>query len=90
MKILYITSTRIGDAVLSTGLLGWLVEHLPEARVTIACGPLAAPLFAAVPGLERVIVLRKRPGGLHWLDLWRACLGVRWGLVVDLRRSAIG
>jgi len=51
---------------------------------------LAAPLFAALPGLERVIVLRKRPGGLHWLDLWRACVGCRWDLVVDLRRSAIG
>jgi len=89
LRILFITSTRIGDAVLSTGLLGWLIERHPEARITIACGPLAAPLFTALPGLERIITLRKRPGGLHWLELWRACVRVRWDLVVDLRRSAI-
>ena len=50
MRILFITATRIGDAVLSTGLLAHLIEHHPEARITIACGPVAAPLFSAVPG----------------------------------------
>ncbi len=89
MRLLFVTSTRIGDAVLSTGLLGWLLEQYPEAVVTIACGPPAAPLFEAVPGLERVIVLGKRRFGLHWLGLWRACAGRRWDLVVDLRRSAL-
>ena len=34
MKILFITSTRIGDAVLSTGLLDHLLTEHPEARVT--------------------------------------------------------
>jgi ADP-heptose:LPS heptosyltransferase len=27
VKILFITSTRIGDAILSTGLLAWLIER---------------------------------------------------------------
>ena len=51
MNILFVTATRIGDAVLSTGLLGHLVERHPGARLTIAAGPVAAPLFEAVPGL---------------------------------------
>jgi ADP-heptose:LPS heptosyltransferase len=89
VKILFITSTRIGDAVLSTGLLAWLIERHPGAALTIACGPPAAPLFEAVPGLERLIVLRKRPFDLHWPALWRACVGRRWDLVVDLRRSLL-
>ena len=42
MKILFITSNRVGDAVLSTGLLAWLIEHHPEAQFTIACGPAGA------------------------------------------------
>jgi ADP-heptose:LPS heptosyltransferase len=90
MRILFITSTRIGDAVLSTGLLGHLIERYPEARFTIACGPAAAPLFAAVPNLDRVIPMPKQRYGLHWLKLWLRCAPRFWSLVVDLRRSAFG
>jgi lipopolysaccharide heptosyltransferase III len=90
MRILFITSTRIGDAVLSTGLLAHLIERYPDARLTIACGPAAAPLFAAVPNLDRVIPMAKRPYGLHWLYLWLRCAPGFWSLVVDLRRSAFG
>lgn len=89
MRILFITSNRLGDAVLSTGLLAHLVEHHPGARFTVACGPLPAPLFRAVPGLERLIPLPKRRYARHWLDLWAACVGTRWELVVDLRNSAV-
>jgi heptosyltransferase III len=89
MNILFVTATRIGDAVLSTGLLGYLVERHPGARVTVAAGPVAAPLFAALPGLERLIVVRKRPFRLHWLELYGAVAGRRWDIVVDLRGSAL-
>ncbi|HEX7005700.1 MAG TPA: glycosyltransferase family 9 protein [Alphaproteobacteria bacterium] len=88
MRILFITSTRIGDAVLSAGLLAHLVERYPDARLTIACGPAAAPLFAAVPNLDRVIPVVKHRYGLHWLRLWLTCAPRFWSLVVDLRRSA--
>lgn len=87
-RILFITSTRIGDAVLSSGLLDHLIGTHEDARVTIACGPLAAPLFAGVPQVERVIVMAKKKGGGHWIDLWRAAVGTRWDMVVDLRGSA--
>lgn len=89
MRLLFVTSTRIGDAVLSTGLLSHLIDTNPGARVTIACGAAAAPLFEAVPGLERVIVLSKQRLGLHWWALWRAAIGHRWDLIVDLRGSAL-
>ncbi|MGE3783890.1 MAG: glycosyltransferase family 9 protein, partial [Alphaproteobacteria bacterium] len=89
MNILFVTGTRIGDAVLSTGLLAHLVERYPAARVTIAAGPLAAPLFAAVPGLERVIAVTKRPFSLHWAALLARVAGRRWDLVIDLRGSAL-
>ncbi len=89
-RILFITSNRLGDAVLSTGLLGHLTDRWPEARLTIACGPLPAPLFRAVPGLERLIPLAKRSYARHWLRLWLECVGTRWDLVVDLRNSAVG
>lgn len=89
MHILFVSATRIGDAVLSTGLLSHLVEHYPDARFTIGAGRVAAPLFEAVPRLERVIVIDKRSYGLHWLDLYARVIGRRWDLVVDLRGSAL-
>ena len=89
MRILFVTSTRIGDAVLSSGLLRHLVEAHPGARVTVACGAPAAPLFAAVPGLERTIVMRKKPFAGHWLGLWTACVGHYWDKIVDLRGSPV-
>lgn len=88
MRILFITSTRIGDAVLSTGLLDHLIRTHPEARITVACGPVAEGLFARMPGRERTIVMVKRGYARHWLDLWRSTVMTRWDLVVDLRGSA--
>ena len=89
MRILFVTATRIGDAILSTGLLSHLIDRYPHARFTVASGPAAAPLFEAMPALERVIPLRKRRLSLHWLELWQQCATRRWDLVIDLRRSAL-
>ncbi len=89
MKILFITSNRVGDAVLSSGLLGWLIDRYPQARFTVVCGQPPAGLFRAVPNLERLIVMRKRRWNLHWAALWRECVGTKWDIIVDLRNSAI-
>ena len=89
MRILFISSTRVGDAILSTGLLDHLIRSHPEARVTVACGPAAAPLFAALPNLERVITLDKMVASLHWLILWKACAGRVWDILVDLRNAPV-
>ena len=89
MHILFVTATRIGDAVLSTGLLSYLIERHPTARLTIAAGPVAAPLFEAVPRLERLEVIEKRRWSAHWLPFYAAVATRRWDLVVDLRGSAL-
>jgi lipopolysaccharide export system permease protein len=89
MRVLFITANRVGDAVLSTGLLRHLVERHPDARVTVAASRVAASLFEAVPGLERLLPFDKRPFKLHWLGLWGATALRRWDLAVDLRASAI-
>lgn len=89
MKILFITSTRIGDAVISSGVLAYLIERYPGARITIACGPVAAPLFEAVPGLDRIVTVKKARWRSHWLRLWRVTVVDVWDLVVDLRASAL-
>jgi len=87
--ILFITATRIGDAVLSSGLIRKLLHEIPNARFTIVAGPAAAPLFEDVPRLDEVIVMEKSERGGHWFALWNKVRREEWGLVVDLRGSAI-
>ena len=89
MRLLFITSYRLGDAVLSSGVLAKMIEARPGQRVTVVCGTVAAPLFAGVPGIERVIGFTKKRRGAHWLDLWRSLVLTPWSHVVDLRGSAI-
>ena len=89
MRILFITSNRIGDAVLSTGLLDHLIRAYPQARFTVATGPVAEGVFTRMPGLERLITMEKRPYGRHWLPLWAWAVRHRWDLVVDIRASAL-
>ena len=58
MQILFITSSRVGDAILTTGILKYLADRNQTAKFTIACGPVAKGLFDNVPGLEEVITMR--------------------------------
>jgi ADP-heptose:LPS heptosyltransferase len=87
--ILFIASSRIGDAVLTSGLIKRLVDEAPNAVFTIAAGPLALPLFRDTPGLERLIPFEKKPIVGHWFELWRTTRSRQWGLVCDMRGSAL-
>ena len=87
--ILFVTATRIGDAVLSSGLIRRLAIEIPQARFTIVAGPVAAPLFKDMPNLEELILFEKTKDGRHWWRLWQQVRRRQWGLVVDLRGSAL-
>lgn len=89
MNVLFITSSRIGDAVLSTGLLDHIAKTYPAARVTVVCGPLCVSLFEGYPNLDQVIPLRKATFNRHWFALLRAVSGKKWDMIVDLRNSMI-
>jgi lipopolysaccharide export system permease protein len=89
MNILFITSNRLGDAVLSTGLLDHLIRTYPAARITIACGGLPASLFEGMPNLEKIIILKKQTYSRHWLKLWMNVVATRWDMIIDLRDSAV-
>lgn len=89
MNILFITATRIGDAILSTGLLDHMQREYPDGKVTVACGHLCASLFDGFPNIVRVIPMRKEPFHGHWIKLWRQVAGTRWDMVVDVRNSAV-
>ena len=88
-RILFITSNRLGDAVLSTGLLDYILQNDRAARVTIACGFLPATLFEGYPSLEALIPFKKEKYNLHWARLWARLVKTDWDQVIDLRNSAV-
>jgi len=60
MSILFITSSRLGDAVIASGAIDHIRRAWPEAKLTVACGAAASGVFARLPGLERLIVFEKK------------------------------
>ncbi len=88
-KILFVAPRMIGDAVMASGVLDRLVSTRPGARVTVAAAPEAAGLFTHMPGLERLIAVRKRQDHAHWLKLWADVVRTRWDLAVDLKGSGL-
>ncbi|HYC74016.1 glycosyltransferase family 9 protein [Brevundimonas sp.] len=88
-KVLFVTSNRIGDCVISSGVIREIGRQLPGARITVACGRPPAPLFRSAPGVERVIILDKKKFAGHWIELWKQVWRTRWDMVIDIRGSAL-
>lgn len=86
--ILYLVEPEAEAAVLSSGVLAYLVRVMPQAHFTIVASPQSAPLFINVPRLDRLLILEKE-GHLEWLGLWNQIRDTKWGLIVDMRGSAI-
>ena len=89
MKVLLIGNTRIGDFILSSGLIAHLLDTYPDLRLTIACGYLCEPLTRHIPRVERVISIHKKPLNKHWLDLWHEVRDTHWDMIIDLRNSFV-
>jgi heptosyltransferase III len=89
LKLLFITSSRIGDAILTTGLLNYHIEKYPGIEVTVAAAPLTLPLFESVPHLGRQIPVVKLPYRRHWIELWQQCKGEKWDIILDMRGSLV-
>jgi heptosyltransferase III len=88
-KLLFISNSRIGDAVLTTGLLATAIGRFGPCDVTVACGPLAAPLFTAVPGLKRIMILDNREKYKTFLRLWIYAMQFYWDAIIDVQNSFV-
>ncbi|RZJ96923.1 MAG: glycosyltransferase family 9 protein, partial [Brevundimonas sp.] len=87
-QALLITSSRIGDAVLFSGVIDALMRETPGVEITVACGPISAPLFRGFEAVKHVWIMRPDSRGGRWWNLWRKAWPVPWDSVVDLRGSA--
>ncbi|MFC0633777.1 glycosyltransferase family 9 protein [Brevundimonas balnearis] len=88
-QVLFVTSNRIGDCVISSGVIREIARQVAGAEITVACGRPPAPFFRSAPGVVKVIPLDKKKLSGHWLDLWRQARATRWEMVVDIRGSGL-
>lgn len=89
MRILFLTHTNIGDAVLSTIVLNRLLNDYPNAVVDVACGAKAVDLFKGLPNIGELVPVIKKKRHAHYFDLWKKFRKYKYDYVVDLRGSAL-
>ena len=89
MKVLFITSTRIGDAVLSISILNHIKNKFPRSSLYIATGESASSLFKNFNNLKKIFILKKNFFKTHWLKLWLSTFYYKWDIIIDLRGSII-
>ena len=87
MNILFIGPTRIGDTILASSIINFLIDENNQSKFTIVTSPFSKDLYEKMPHLEKIIVINKKKYGLHWLNVWQSCIFKKWDLVVDLRSS---
>jgi heptosyltransferase-3 len=88
-RLLFISLTNIGDAILTTPALEALHRWAPERRIDLVCDPKSADLFACCPYRGDVFI-KNKPDGLRGLvrligELRRR----RYTLAVDLRTDGL-
>ena len=89
MKILFICSNLIGDTILSSGVIRYLIDQNRDAQLSFVIGPTAAPLLKNYENVENLIIFKKRKFNLHWINILQKTYRTNWDIVVDFRSSAI-
>jgi len=89
VKILFICSNLIGDAILASGAINHFIDKNKRAKLTFVVGPTAAPLLKNYKNIENIIIFKKRKFNLHWLDIFLRIYKTKWDIVVDFRSSVI-
>ncbi len=82
-RILFVRIDRIGDIVLSTPAISALKERYPAAELTVLSSPVTAPLLAADPRINRVIVWDVSKGWAGLVVIMKIIRGLRFDLVID-------
>jgi heptosyltransferase III len=85
VRILVITLSNIGDAIMTTPVLAALHAQYPHARIDLVCDPRSSALFESCPYIGQLFVRDKKSGWLGYLQLIASLRQTRYDIVVDLR-----
>lgn len=90
MKILFITLSNVGDAILTLPVLDCLKEYFPHAHITVMSGPRPKELFEKNPYISRLIVYDKYAKLREKTKLFYKLAKQNFDIVVDLRNTFYG
>ena len=88
-NILMVSSNRLGDSILSSGLHKYFKRKEENTRVTLVCGETPSELFKHCNNIDELIVLKKKRFALHWFILWPKIFFKKWEIIIDLRGTII-
>lgn len=88
-KILVITLSNIGDALMTTPVLEALHRRYPDALIDLVADRRSSEVFTHCPYRGRVVFKEKRAGWRGTLQLVRALRHTRYDLIVDLRTDGL-
>lgn len=86
-RVLFLRHDRIGDMILSTGLLEAIARSHPTIKLDVLASPSNAPVLRADPHVDRVVVFdRTKPRG--YLAALRQLRSARYDAVIDCMPTA--
>jgi len=90
MKILFITLSNIGDAVMTLPALDSVIENNKNAQITVLTGTRPKEIFENNPAIHEVIIFDKRASFKEQLSLFNRLNKEKFDQVIDLRNSFFG
>jgi heptosyltransferase III len=88
-RILFITLSNIGDAIMTTPVLQALHDCFPEAAIDIIADERSSELFLYCPYRGRILHKEKSKQLRGVIALWKELFGTRYDLIVDLRTDGL-
>ncbi len=88
-KILVISTTHIGDTILTTPAISLLRERFPSSHISVMVGPNVVPLFTGSHTVNQVFAYDKK---VSWVEKVKFVFELRkqkFDFVLDLRNTAI-
>jgi len=89
-KILFITLSNIGDVILTLPVLDFMMESLPDSKVTVMVSARPKEIFENNPLLERVVIYDKHSPLKDKIKLFFELKKERFDIVIDLRNTLFG
>lgn len=86
-KILYITLSNLGDALMALPAFDFLKRECPEARITVVAGPRTKCIFENHPDADSLIVFNKHAGLREKIKLFYQLKRAGFDLIVDLKNT---
>lgn len=86
-RILLITLSNIGDAVLTTPCIDALRNNFPDASIHLMVSPNAQPVFSKNKRIDKLILYDKHTGFKSKIDLFFSLRKEYYDIVIDLRNT---